>query len=127
MPITAVGCLAKNFTTWPRFSVLRSTTSPAALRPCTSNTDFARSSPIMIALSMDGPLLLVTVFPTTTSLAHRCRVGAVHTIIPSAARDLLKEAHCADRRRSLAALGMTVCARDDTSHYVAIVNNRSSR
>src|SRR5205807_5710630 len=63
MPITAFGSLAKNFSTWPRLRLRRSTTSPAALRPCTSNTFFAMSSPIMIAFSMDGPLSLVAVCP----------------------------------------------------------------
>src|SRR5215510_7113162 len=58
MPISAGESSPNLFSMLARFTVRRSTTSPAAVRPCTSNTFLAMSSPIMIACFTDGPLSL---------------------------------------------------------------------
>src|SRR5260370_30217836 len=104
MPINAAGSLAKNFSTCPRFKLRRSTTSPAALRPCTSNTFFAISSPIMLAFSMDGPLSLVAVCPEP--VWHTDAGWGPSTPSSRAQRGTFVRR----RERSLAALGMTTGA-----------------
>src|SRR5215475_6131269 len=58
MPISAGESSPNLFSILARFTVRRSTTWLVALRPCTSNTFLAMSSPIMIACSTDGPLSL---------------------------------------------------------------------
>ena len=54
MPTSARGRAAKKSSTSPRRSFRRSTAFPAASMPCTWNTFLARSSPIVVIVSMDA-------------------------------------------------------------------------
>ena len=72
MPTRQGGSPAKKLVTWPRRSVLRSTTSPAASTACTWNTCLARSSPTVVIPLMDGSPCWR---PNRRHLAHRCRRG----------------------------------------------------
>src|SRR5262245_57351276 len=80
MPMRHRGRPAKNSSILARLTRLRITTAPSPSTPCTWNTDFAISRPIVITSPMDGS-------PQSGSLqrnhpmALRCRrVGAVHSI-----------------------------------------------
>src|SRR6185369_3583426 len=58
MPTRHGDSLANHVTTVPRRKLRRTTTSPHRLTPCTWNTRFARSRPIVLISSMDGSLKL---------------------------------------------------------------------
>src|SRR5258708_21306269 len=74
------GSSPKYSNTFARLTRLRITTAPATSTPCTWNTDFAISRPIVLTSPMDGSPqrgLLQRNHP----MALRCRrVGAVHSI-----------------------------------------------
>src|SRR6516225_9875578 len=73
MPTRQAGRLAKKTATWSRRSCLRTTTCPRSSTPCTWNTFFAKSKPIVVTF-MWTPLS-VQVVDDTSTLAHRCRCG----------------------------------------------------
>lgn len=78
-----------------RDSFLRKTTAPSAAAPCSWNTFFARSTPMMLTSSMDA-LSFSSCFDTT-SMAHRdaVRVRAASTPSPWAGVLLPGSAHSA--------------------------------
>src|SRR5262249_36393992 len=59
MPTRHGGSLAKNANTSLRLSFRATTTLPSASTPWTWNTFFARSSPMVVIVVMDGPLLVI--------------------------------------------------------------------
>jgi hypothetical protein len=73
MATVQAGRAARNLSTRPRRSFLRKTTAPDAFAPCTWNTFFARSNPIVLTSDMDAS---VQVMINDTTLAQRCREGA---------------------------------------------------
>src|SRR5262249_33985075 len=80
MPMRHRGRPAKNSSILARLTRLRITTAPAPSTPCTWNTDFAISRPIVITSPMDGSPQCGAPY-RNHFMALRCRrVGAVHSI-----------------------------------------------
>src|SRR3954470_15400821 len=73
MPTRQGSRLAKKLNTSLRLSCLRSTTFPCSSTPCTCNSDFAKSTPIVVIFIR--ALLSFSVDECISTLAPRCRLG----------------------------------------------------
>src|SRR3954451_20697695 len=73
MPTRQGSTLAKKLNTSLRLSCLRSTTFPCSSTPCTCNSDFAKSTPIVVIFIR--ALLSFSVDECISTLAPRCRLG----------------------------------------------------
>src|SRR4051812_45150437 len=72
MPTRQGSRLAKKLNTSLRLSCLRSTTFPCSSTPCTCNSDFAKSTPIVVIFIR--ALLSFSVDECISTLAPRCRL-----------------------------------------------------
>src|SRR4051812_31999285 len=70
--------------------------SPLHRPPCTWNTFFAKSKPTVVISFMDGSLFAGGSRPTST-LAPRCRKGAIHPIIRADADETASGGPCEPR------------------------------
>src|SRR4051794_24351208 len=73
MPTRQGSRLAKKLNPSLRLSCLRSTTFPCSSTPCTCNSDFAKSTPIVVIFIR--ALLSFSVDECISTLAPRCRLG----------------------------------------------------